>query len=73
MDGHVNIDRDDKLAIVEDAGSKGRKRKRRSQSQEDAGSQVGWCTFLHFLSSIPAFLIAWAYSELPSPSTDMSA
>lgn len=42
MDGHVNIDRDDKLGIVEDAGSKGRKRKRRSQSQEDAGAQVGW-------------------------------
>ncbi|XP_050732535.1 presenilin-2-like isoform X2 [Eriocheir sinensis] len=39
MDGHVNIDRDDKLGIVEDAGSKGRKRKRRSQSQEDAGAQ----------------------------------
>lgn len=41
MDGHVNIGRDDKLGIVEDAGSKGRKRKRRSQSQEDAGAQVG--------------------------------
>lgn len=39
MDGHVNIDRDEKLAAEEDAG-KGRKRKRRSQSQEDAGAQV---------------------------------
>lgn len=42
MDGHVNIDRDDKLAVAEDAGSKGRKRRRRSQSQEDTGAQVGW-------------------------------
>lgn len=38
MDGHVNIDRDDKLAIVEDAGSK-KKKKRRSQSQEEGAAE----------------------------------
>ena len=42
MDGHVNIDRDDKVAIVEDAGAKERKRKRRSQSQEETEADVSW-------------------------------
>lgn len=35
MDGHVNIDRDDKVVTVEDGVNKGGKRKRRSQNQED--------------------------------------
>ncbi|KAG7159421.1 Presenilin-2-like [Homarus americanus] len=36
MDGHVNIDRDDKVVAVEDSVNKGVKKKRRSQNQEDA-------------------------------------
>ncbi|XP_053639326.2 presenilin-1 [Cherax quadricarinatus] len=35
MDGHVNIDRDDKVVAVEDGPGKVMKKKRRSQNQED--------------------------------------
>ncbi|XP_045122240.1 presenilin-1-like [Portunus trituberculatus] len=40
MDGHVNIDRDDKLAIVEDAGTKGKKRKNQEEgaAEHDGGA-----------------------------------
>ncbi|XP_045601291.1 presenilin-1 [Procambarus clarkii] len=36
MDGHVNIDRDDKVVAVEEGVGKGMKKKRKSQNQEDA-------------------------------------
>lgn len=39
MDGHVNIDRDEKTLSVEESGNKSGKKKRRSQNQDMSASQ----------------------------------
>lgn len=39
MDGHVNIDRDEKTLSVEESGSRSGKKRRRSQNQDVSASQ----------------------------------